>query len=471
MPFKPLSCVFGSFYIPQRYVMAIMMQLAVWNAYHLRVVLNIAMAEMKAPKNTTRIADACPMYDDELIPSIQGGRFEWSNTEESWILCGFYCGYLFSHIPGGWLADKLGARHVMGFCIVSSSIVTFFYPVAIETRSLVLAIMLRVLIGFLQGPIYPCLSTFIQCWVPPRQRGFLGGVAYGGSNLGAITGTIFTGYIIQWTKSWKTPFYIWGIFGMIWYGFYLFMVFSEPKTHPFITPEEREYLEKEIPKKPKFKVPWKAIFKSAPNYALIAGQFGHDYLFFTILTDLPKYMKDILKLNIKSNAIFTAIPFFFIWLSSILAAYFADFITNRSILSVLAARRIWTAFASLVPACLLILAVYVGCNRTIVIIIYTLVMFLHGPFYSGMKVNVNDITRFYGGTIMAIANGIGALGGIIGPALIGLITKNHSLEEWRLVFWIMLAIQIVTTIIYWIFTSTERQPWDYPEEEEDTAKE
>lgn len=465
MPFKPLSCIFGNSYIPQRYVMAFMMQLAVWNAYHLRVVLNIAMAEMKAPTNHSRKVDACPMYKDEYIKGIEGGRFEWSSTEESWILCGFYCGYLFSHVPGGWLADKLGARHVMGFCIFSSSVVTFFYPLGIQTKSFAVAVLLRVLIGFLQGPIYPCLSTFIQCWVPPSQRGFLGGIAYGGSNLGAITGTVFTGLMIKWTESWETPFYVFALLGMIWYFFYLFMVFSEPKTHPFITQDELDYLDKEIPKRKEFKVPWKAIFTSAPNYALVAGQFGHDYLFFTILTDLPKYMKDILKLNIKMNALYTAVPFFFIWMSSIICAYFADFVTNKKILTVLQARRIWTAFAALVPACLLLLTVYVGCNRPVAIALYSLAMFLHGPFYSGMKVNVNDITRYYGGTIMAIANGIGAFGGIIGPALIGFITVNHSLEEWRLVFWIMLGLMIITTSIYWIFTSADRQPWDYQEDE------
>lgn len=457
--------------IQQRYVMAIMMQLALWNAYHLRVVVNIAMAEMKAPTNHSRIVDACPNYKDEYVKGIQGGRYEWSSTQESWILSGFYCGYLFSHLPGGWLADKLGARHVMGFCIITSSIVTFFYPLCIETKSFALAVFMRVLVGLLQGPIYPCLSTFIQCWAPPSQRAFLGGVAYGGSNLGAITGNVLTGYIIQWTQSWKTPFYIWAFFGMTWYVFYLFMVFSRPDSHPFITKEELDYLEKEVPKRAKFKVPWKAIMKSGPNYALIAGQFGHDYLFFTVLTDLPKYMKDILKLNIKQNAVFTALPFLFIWISSILSAYFADFLTNRGIMSVLTARRVWTAFSALIPAALLILVVYIGCNRTMAIIIYSLLMFLHGPFYSGMKVNVNDITRYYGGSIMAIVNGIGAIAGILGPAVIGYITVNHSLEEWRLVMWIMLGVMSVTTILYWIFTSTERQPWDYPEEEGEEAEE
>lgn len=372
--------------------MAVMMQLAIWNAYHLRVVVNLAMAEMKAPSNHSRKVDACPNYEDEYIKEIEGGRFKWSSVDESYIKAGFYAGYLITHVPGGWLADKIGARHVLGTCLAISSLLTFFYPWSLESNSTAVAVAMRVLIGLAQGPIVPSVSTFIQCWVPRHQRSTLGGIAYGGSNLGAITGNIFTGLMIHWTKSWKTPFYIWALFGLTWYLFYIFMVFSRPETHPFITDEEREFLEKEVVKKAKFKVPWKSILSSGPVYALFAGQFGHNYLFFTILTDLPKYMKEILKFNIKKNALYNALPFAFIWISSIISAFLADIVTNKGLLSPLNVRRVWTSFSALAPAVFLVLVIYIGCNRTTSIALYTFAMFLHGPFYSGMKVNVNYIT-------------------------------------------------------------------------------
>lgn len=468
MVFKPLSCVYGNFVIAQRYIMVVMMHLALLNGYQLRVVVNIAMAEMKTTPNTTRKVDACPMYQEEYIEGMTAGRYEWSSKEESWILGGFYFGYLIGHIPGGWLADKIGARHVMGFCILSSSILTFFYPLCIESESLAVAVFMRIFVGFLQGPMYPCLSAFINCWVPPTQRSFLGSIAYSGSSLGTITGNILTGYIIGWTKSWQTPFYIWPVCALVWYVFFLVMVFSEPGTHPFITKEELEYLEREVPKRMKIKVPWKAIFSSTTMIALIAGQIGHDYLFYTMITYLPKYMKDILKMNIKKNALYTALPFVFKWISSLLCAYIADWVLNRELLSVLSVRRLWTAFSGIVPTCLLILVVYIGCNRTASVILYMLVMFCHGPYFAGHKVNVNDVTRYYGGSVMAIVNGLGALSGVVSLYLIGIITKDESLEEWQVVMWIIFGVTLCTTVLYCTFARAEREPWDYPEEMEDS---
>lgn len=64
-----------------------------------------------------------------------------------------------------------------------------------------------------------------------------------------------------------------------------------------------------------------------------------------------------------------------------------------------------------------------------------------------------------------MTNGCGALAGVLGPTIVGLITKNHSLAEWRIVMWILFIVMSLTTLIYWIFASTERQSWDYPEKE------
>lgn len=44
-------------------------------------------------------------------------------------------------------------------------------------------------------------------------------------------------------------------------------------------------------------MPWKEILTSAPVWALIIGEIGHDWGLYTMVTDLPKYMGDIMKFN------------------------------------------------------------------------------------------------------------------------------------------------------------------------------
>lgn len=78
------------------------------------------------------------------------------------------------------------------------------------------------------------------------------------------------------------------------------------------------------------------------------------------------------------------------------------------------------------PACGLIIASYIGCDQTAVIVTFTVFVGLMGTFYPGMKVNALDLSPNYAGTLMAIVNGIGSITGIITPYLVGVITKDVS---------------------------------------------
>nr|CAH7759565.1 unnamed protein product [Callosobruchus chinensis] len=470
MTYKPLSCVCGSYYVTQRLVLAIMLQLCLLNAYHLRMVYNIAVTEMiKHPEpndTSTNYVDSCPELVYEAVVSDKESLFDWDPQWESFTMYSFYIGYLISHVPGGWLGDKFGGRHVMGTCMVISAVITAIFPFSISMieRGDIVAVFLRMVLGFSQGPLFPVVSTFIQHWVPPSQRTFLGGIAYGGSNIGTVTGASLTGVIIKQTKQWYAPFYIWATATGIWYAFYLLTVFSYPDTHPFITDEEKEYLVKGIPEHKSFKVPWRPILTSMSFWALFFGQFAHHFLFFTLVTYLPKYLKDILKMNVQNNALFTAIPFLLLYFFALLVCYLTDIVISRGWVSIQLARKVNTAFASIVPGGFLVLAGFLGCSRVGVVICTTAGVTSLAPFYAGMKVNVNDVTVHYAGTIMAIINGLGSTAGIIGPFLVGYLTENKSLESWQSVFYITMGVSTCCAIFYCIFASGERQEWDYPEE-------
>jgi len=44
--------------------------------------------------------------------------------------------------------------------------------------------------------------------------------------------------------------------------------------------------------------PWTAILTSWPVWALIIAEAGHDWGGFTIISDLPKYMSDVLHFSV-----------------------------------------------------------------------------------------------------------------------------------------------------------------------------
>lgn len=96
----------------------------------------------------------------------------------------------------------------------------------------------------------------------------------------------------------------------------------------------------------KLKVPWiKLIFYPA-SLALMAGQVGHGAVFFLIVTDLPKYMKDILKFNIKQNGVLNALPYLALWICGGISGVISDILINKEIVSIVFIRKLYTTIGT-----------------------------------------------------------------------------------------------------------------------------
>lgn len=208
------------------------------------------------------------------------------------------------------------------------------------------------------------------------------------------------------------------------------LCYSDPESHPFITDKEREYLRTELGQLERDKnmppTPWKMILTNAPMLALIAAQIGHDFGFFIMVTDLPKYMSDVLQFNIKDNGLYSSLPYLLMWIVSISSGVLGDWMIRTNRISITFSRKLFTTIASVLPSVFIVGAGYAGCEKALVVTLFVLAMGSMGTFYPGMKVNGLDLSPNYAGTLMALTNGIGAITGIIGPYLVGVLTPNVS---------------------------------------------
>lgn len=85
--------------------------------------------------------------------------------------------------------------------------------------------------------------------------------------------------------------------------------------------------------------------------------------------------------------------------------------------------------AAIIPAIMIVLASYAGCNRLLVVVWFTLAMGFMGTFYPGMKVNPLDLSPNYAGSLMAVTNGIGALTGVAAPTFVGFMTPHVCISS------------------------------------------
>ncbi|XP_044758925.1 putative inorganic phosphate cotransporter isoform X2 [Coccinella septempunctata] len=479
------------FIIPQRYVLGIMGFLAIVNAYTMRVTLNIAITEMVIPVNESIHPDpeACVVEDDSSShsdkPLHPEHLYPWDRETQGIILSSFYWGYLITHLPGGILAERFGGKYTLGLGILSTAVFTLITPTVIHLSDgkWQVLVALRVIEGLGEGTTYPAINTLLAQWVPLHERAKIGSLVYAGGQIGTVLSNLVSGALIQATNDWSSVFYVFGGIGVLWFVLFTLICYSTPEDHPFISDEEKSYLKKELDNvsKEKLPIPWVAILTSIPLWALVCAQVGHDWGFYTMVTDLPTYFKDVLKSNIGENGVWSSLPYIVMWTVSMVSGYLCDWLIRKNYMTVTFSRKFFTTLgecvhmewkkydfyrialaASVGPAIFLVLASYSGCDRVLSVSMFTIGMGFMGTFYCGMKVNALDLSPNFAGTLMAIVNGVGAITGIISPYIAGSLTANHTKAEWRIVFWISFAIFNVTNLIYLFFASGEEQWWNNP---------
>lgn len=178
--------------VPQRVVLAIMGFFAIVNAYTMRICLSVAITEMvKKTVNNSSIeaGDTCPIIDDGSgNENISSGEFEWNEELQGLILSAFYWGYVITHLPGGYLAERFGGKYTLSLGILSTAIFTLLTPVVVEAGGPTWLIVLRVLQGLGEGTTFPALSALLAMWIPLNERSKLGSLVFGGGQVRYSTG-------------------------------------------------------------------------------------------------------------------------------------------------------------------------------------------------------------------------------------------------------------------------------------------
>lgn len=374
---------------------------------------------------------------------------------------------MITHIPGGMIAEKFGGKYTLGFGILFNAIFTILTPLGIQYGDATALFVLRVLVGLAQGVAYPALSVMLAQWVPIEERSKAGSLVYAGAPLGTVFATVISGLLLKYsTTGWPAVFYFFGAFNILWFVLWVIFCYNEPQDHPFISEAEVKYLHEQLSqhkhKKPPV-VPWRHVLCSMPVWALVAAMVGHGWGFLTMINDLPKYMSSVMKFSVESNGYFSSLPYLCMWFGSIVTSWCADWLISNKRMTTTNVRKLGNSIASVGPAFFIVAASYAGCDRALVVVMIALSMTLMGAALPSMKVNGLDLSPNYAGSLMALTNGIGTFTGILTPYLVGILTPNRTITEWRLVFWIIFAVFMGTNLIFVVWGDAEVQHWNDPD--------
>lgn len=434
-----------------RHVQTVLLFFGLTVAYALRVNLSVAVVVM--------------VDKDAANPDFE--EFDWNEKTKSLILSSFFWGYVLTQIPAGQMALRFGPKVLLLCSLGVCSTLAVLTPWFAHIGGSQLVIALRVVQGLSQGFIFPSTHTMLSKWAPVSERGTLGTYCYAGAQFGTVIMLAVSGVLAASSMGWPSIFYFSGAAGCIWSILWFLFGSNSPVEHRSISAEERNFIESSLGNQDhskKIVTPWAAIFTSAPMIALIITHSSHNWGFWTLLTEMPSYMKSVLGLDIKKNALLSSLPYLVMWILSFVFSPISDFLINRQYLSRVACRKVFNSIGLWIPMCALLGLAFVPKGETdTAIALLTIAVGINAATYLGFQVNHIDLAPNHAGTMMGITNCAANIMSIIAPLIVGqVLTDEKDPVQWRTVFYIAAGIYCIGNLVFITLGKAEIQPWNEP---------
>lgn len=377
-------------------------------------------------------------------------EFGWSAAQKGVVLSSFFWGYLITQIPGGWLADRFGAKVILGLGVVWWSLFTLLTPWA--AGSLVLLFLIRASMGLGEGLNFPAIHSLTARWILARERSRAIAFNYTGLLLGTVTGLLLTPLLMS-HFGWRWVFYSFSGLGFVWYIFWHRFAANRPEEHSTISLEELHYIQQNRPDVARADVvPWRLIFSKAPVWALITAHFCNNLGGYFVVTWAPTYLSKELGVPPSAIGLYAMLPWVAAFLVGNVSGWLADAMITRGV-SVTTTRKIFQSIAFTGASIFLLLLI--GVKSANLAIFYMTLSFVCGAFgLAAFGVNHLDIGPKYAGVLMGITNTAATIPGIFGPLAVGYILTVTG--SWTGVFIMIAAVNMFGLLVWNLFATGER---------------
>ncbi|XP_023309809.1 vesicular glutamate transporter 1 [Anoplophora glabripennis] len=395
----------------------------------------------------------------------------WTNETLAAVDSAIFWGYFVTQIPGGLIAAAYPANVLFGAAIGSSCILNLCIPAVYENPNFL--IVVKILQGLVEGVTYPACHGIMRHWAPPLERSRLATLAFSGCYAGVMFSMPISGALIGAFGP-LSPFYFYGVVGILWYLSWIWLVFEKPAYHTCIEAKELMFIQTSLGdsqmtyEAPTLRnTPWKAFFTSMPCYAIFVANFCRSWNFYLLVIFQAIYFRDAFGTGLTENALLGPLPHFFMTVVVQTGGILADKLRKNGILTTTQVRKLFNCGGFGMEATFFLIMAY---SNTVTqgMTALSIGVAFSGFAISGFNVNHLDIAPKYASILMGISNGIGTIAGCICPQVVHKIVPmddgqgshvQSKKQEWKIVFIISALIHYVGIIFYGIFASGELQPW------------
>jgi len=240
----------------------------------------------------------------------------------------FILSYAFGQAIFGKIFDWLGTRVGFVLSIGVWSIATALHAFAQGALSFAI---FRSILGVAEAGNWPGAAKSNADWFPTKERALAQGIFNSGAAIGGIIAIPLIAYMTVYFN-WQMVFVIIGLVGLLWLIPWIILVKAPPKSHPWITDEEREYIlsgqrntdvndaTKEVEE---YNPSTGELLSRKESWGVIIASAAIDPIWWLFVFWIPIYLNEVYAMDVKSIGIYGWVPYvgamFGAWFGGLLA--------------------------------------------------------------------------------------------------------------------------------------------------------
>jgi len=330
----------------------------------------------------------------------------------------FFLGYVLLQMPAGYLASRWSAKKLIaiflvlwGACAVGCGMAKTFRQFEV----------MRFFLGAAESGVFPTMVVLLTHWFPRSERARANGYWNLCQPLAVVASAPITGWLLG-VYGWQKMIILEGILPFVWLPIWWTFIYDRPRDAKWISTEEREHLEKTLARESVELEPVKkrSVLEGLMRpelLVMVAIYFLHNCAAYGCMTFLTDGLKGQ-NFNAKEYGVLFAVPYVVTAIFMIVNSWHSDktrerrghaaavyLISGVSLIgSVLTRENFWLSYALM---CLAIPGPFAAM----------------APFWS---IPAETMPRYVMGTVIGLVNGIGNLGGFVGPSIVGWLKDAYG---------------------------------------------
>ena len=268
-----------------------------------------------------------------LWPEISADLYPDASDDErkeiyAFISVVFVFSYAFGQAIFGKIFDWIGTRLGFALSIGLWSVATALHAFA---KGVVSFSIFRSILGIAEAGNWPGAAKGNAEWFPTKERALAQGIFNSGAAIGGIISIPLIAFLSAFF-SWKVIFILVGLTGLLWLIPWMVLVKAPPKSHPWITDEEREYIltgqqNQELDAQGKgnegYNPSTAEMLSRKESWGVIIASAAIDPIWWLFVFWIPIYLSEVYGMDVQTIGIYGWVPYvgamFGAWFGGLLA--------------------------------------------------------------------------------------------------------------------------------------------------------